>query len=604
MVKAGLILLLFVLVRCSNSDHDIRVTHGPLLGRIDSESVAIWVRTSNPGTFRIKYGLAPGSMTYLSDEGITLLVNDNTGWVIIKGLNPATKYYYEPVADGKAFPGGTFRTLPDTTLYKDEKLNPEGLFNFSFEFACGNNQAKNDGLGTALPTFRTIIDKFADEISFSIQNGDWLYEEDREYTVAQWCEQTGTDSLEIPGIIRQAPSVTGVWQNYKGYLERGVNLAEFHRIVPCFYTIDDHEILNDVIACGETGYVSRRTVFRDIGEKAWYDYLAWSNPVSFTEPIRFGRASLETGSTLLVDSSARFTSMDREQQINLHIHWGTATAGVNKTSLDTVPGNPNAGVYDIVRVIDDNTLEITPPARADGPASYSIGRHSYFRKTVANCDLFFLDTRSSRDLHDHLDRANPEKSMIGEIQKKWLLEEIKKSTADFIFVVSSVNFMIPHLSGGEKIVDFKDDAWTAFLSEREELISSFDRKEAQVFILTGDLHNSFAIKITDNVWEFASGPRNSRNHNYMNEGGRPATGLYRSFDRDCNIRWSTWFLNDTPNQKLLHPHFCIVQVNNVLNSPTEPDGTRYIAYEKPQVIFRYYNGLTGDLEYAESITSR
>ena len=253
---------------------------------------------------------------------------------------------------------------------------------------------------------------------------------------------------------------------------------------------------------------------------------------------------------------------------------------------------------------DDNRLEITPPAKTDGRASYSIGRHSYFKKSIANCDFFFIDTRSSRDLHDHLNRANPDKSMIGETQKKWLLDGIEKSTADFIFVVSSVNFMIPHLSGGEKIVDFKDDAWTAFLYEREELISSFDRKEAPVFILTGDLHNSFAISITDNVWEFASGPRNSRNHNYMNEGGRPATGPYRSFDRECNIRWSTWFLNDTPNNKLLHPRFCIVQVNNVLNSPTEPGGTRYIAYDRPQVIFRYYNGLTGNLEYAESISSR
>ena len=30
-----------------------------------------------------------------------------------------------------------------------------------------------------------------------------------------------------------------------------------------------------------------------------------------------------------------------------------------------------------------------------------------------------------------------------------------------------------------------------------------------VFILTADLHNSFAIKVTDRVWEFASGPLNS-----------------------------------------------------------------------------------------------
>jgi hypothetical protein len=193
--------------------------------------------------------------------------------------------------------------------------------------------------------------------------------------------------------------------------------------------------------------------------------------------------------------------------------------------------------------------------------------------------------------------------MLGETQKQWLVNEVANSKADFIFIVSSVNFMIPHLSGGEKIVDFKDDAWTAFLPERKELINLFDSKKAPVFILTADLHNSFAIKITDNVWEFASGPRNSRNHNYIAEGARPATGKFNSFDTDCNIRWSTWFLDDTPNSKLLQPHFCIVQINNVFNSPQEPDGIRYIAFEKPQVIFRYYNGVTGKLDYAEAITA-
>ncbi len=113
MNKTGLILLLITLVGCSNSDHDITVTHGPLLGRIDSESVAVWARTSKPGVFRIRYGLSPGELTSVSDEVTTLPENDNTAWVIIEGLSPATKYYYEPVANDIAFPGGSFRTLPD-----------------------------------------------------------------------------------------------------------------------------------------------------------------------------------------------------------------------------------------------------------------------------------------------------------------------------------------------------------------------------------------------------------------------------------------------------------------------------------------------------------
>ena len=41
--------------------------------------------------------------------------------------------------------------------------------------------------------------------------------------------------------------------------------------------------------------------------------------------------------------------------------------------------------------------------------------------------------------------------------------------------------------------------------------------------------------------------------------------------------------------------------NNVYNNPIEPDGTRWIAYPRPQVIFQYYHGKTGHLAYAESV---
>ena len=70
----------------------------------------------------------------------------------------------------------------------------------------------------------------------------------------------------------------------------------------------------------------------------------------------------------------------------------------------------------------------------------------------------------------------------------------------------------------------KDEAWTVFVEDRERVIDFWDSLGKPVFVLTGDLHNSFAIKITDRVWEFASGPHNSRNHQARAEGGRPPNG--------------------------------------------------------------------------------
>ena len=579
------------------------VTHGPLLGRLGSTSVAVWARTLEPKSFRVRYTTSSNESGWVSRDVVTKLEHDNTGWLTLEGLAPDTRYYYTLECGNETYEGGSFRTLPDNKIYQNDTLNPAGLFNFSFEFACGNNQNEGHGSGTSLPTFKTLNERFVDEIYFSIQNGDWLYEYKREYSVEQWLEQTNTRKEEMPRILTYMPAMTGIWENYKSYLENGSHLARFHRYVPCFYTFDDHELLNDVIGTAEIGYVHRRTVIRDIAIRAWYDYLGWSNPIGFTQKIVFGKGELKAGSSVLIDPDATFMDIDGAQLTNLHIHWGTTDAAVNDLSLDTLPGDPNAGVYDLVAISNNQTLEIDPVAKMDGKASYSIGRRSYFKQCIGNCDFFYLDTRSTRHIHDHLNRRNPAKSMLGKEQMVWLLKGIAESEADFIFLVSSVNFMIPHLSGGENIVQFKDDAWTAFLHEREKLIQSCDDKPAPVFILTGDLHNSFAIKITDNVWEFASGPRNSNNHNYTDEGSRPATGTYTSFDRECEIRWSTWYLDDTPRSQLLHPHFCVVRINNVFNSPVEPDDTRYVAFERPQVIFQFYDGKNGDLVYAESITA-
>ena len=199
--------------------------------------------------------------------------------------------------------------------------------------------------------------------------------------------------------------------------------------------------------------------------------------------------------------------------------------------------------------------------------------------------------------------------MIGRVQREWLLKAMADSEADFLFVVSSVNFMVPHVgSGGGKDVNEvvkKDDAWTVFLEEREMLINFWDHLKKRVFVLTGDLHNSFAIKVTENVWEFASGPHNSVNHRPKDdEGDRPANGPFKYGPRACDIRWSTYVLSDIPRVNRIFPHYCVVQVNNVFNNPVERDGERWVAFPKPHVMFQFYDGLSGELRYCETVHAR
>ena len=596
------------------------VTHGPVLGRLGATHVGVWARTSQPADFNVFYGTDPSALEGLA-TGTTALEDDNTGWVLVEDLQPGTKYYYE-IGTGDAAMGveersGTFHTLPDSGALRSEH-NPEGRFNFRFEFACGNNQNPSGSpIGTELLTHGTMLRKLVSatdrsSVDFAILNGDWLYENDtRRYQAEQWREQTGTDEASTPRVVSLMPSIVGVWENYKNFYDNGANLRAWHRNVPSYYTFDDHELLNDIYGAGEVGRRNRRAVFRDVGTRAWYDYLAWSNPMPETPGIVYGRAQLEAGSDILADPEADFTGLEADS--TLHVHWGTPDWGVmllpdnpDGTEADDEGGDANSRVYEVVEVLDANRLRIRPSATEDGNPVYSIGRRSYFSTRVSNAEFLYLDTRSYRMMHDTRDRGKRGRTMLGEKQKAWVKETMKASDADFFFIVSSVNFSISHVggTGNANISETnKDDAWTAFLWEREDLINFWDGLGKPVMVLTGDLHNSFAIKVTDRVWEFASGPHNSTNHPLRSEGDRPKSGPYDSFGRDTEIRWSSFIINGTPNEWRKRPIYCVVQVNNVFNNPVD-EGDRWIAYESPQAVFQYYDGLTGDLLYAESVVSR
>ena len=560
-----LLCLLTLAVASADDEIENHITHGPILGRISNDGVGIWARTARPGRFAVRFGQDKKERQFDSRPVTTTLDHDNTAWIHLTKLKPNTRYYYElilPDVPGPTGRSGSFRTLPRTKDYVDEQVNPRGLFNFTFEFACGNNQNPGHSTGPSLPTFKTMLDKHRDEIDFAILNGDWLYETQRMYRPSQWLAQVHQSPDKLPQVLKVAPTLTGVWQNYKHFLDQGANLTKWHRDIPSFFTYDDHEILNDVWGAGTIGLRDRRAVFRDIGVRAWYDYLGWSNPTSFTQPVHFGRATLKAGSHTLVDPQADFTRHNFKHSSNLHVHWGTETAGVNDNRLDGVAGDPNAGVYKIVKVGGPHQLEIEPAAKQDGTVSYSIGRRSYYRMSIGNCDFFLLDTRGQREMHDTRQPDKPGLSMLGPIQRNWLADGMKNSKADFLFVVSSVNFMVPHIGGGAVRADNKDDAWTVFFDEREKLIDFWDKLDRPVFLLTGDLHNSFVIKITDNVWEFASGPHNSSNHWASDEGDRPANGKFKYGHLAVDIRWSTFFRTDIPRSELKYPGYFIVKINN------------------------------------------
>ena len=581
----------------------IRLTHGPMLGKPTTDSVLVWGRTSEEGEFVVKYGLAEDALDQTSQPATTKIGHDLTGFTQLSGLKGDTRYHYQIFVEGNphGLPG-SFLTLPSKEDSIHPKHNPDGLFNFRFEVGSCANQNPIHGIGHRAPVYENLNQDWADKTHFHIMNGDWLYEELRTYPAEAWRLTQGVNTL--PPVVENAPSIVGVWENYKLYMSRGVERAKWHRNVPSYFTFDDHELVNDIWGSAETGKRHRRTVFRDIGTRAFYDYLGWANPVAHSNEVHIGRGQMKEGSDLIIDPNTDFTKLPLDEMGNLHVHWGTPEAGVNDLKFDNDEGHKNSYVYDIAKVVDKHTLQLHMPAKVSDTVSYSIARRSYGNFRVANCEFFLLDTRSSRDMHDVTDRGKEGISMIGKSQREWLLKSMKESDADFFFLTSSVPFMIPHSgAGGFEAAGNKEEAWTGFFHEREKLIDEWDKLGKKVFVLTGDLHNSFAIKITDNVWEFCCGPHNSVNHVPKNdEMDRPATGIFDWGPRKCDIRWSSYILPDLPRLERLYPHFCVVQVNNVFNMPKKLGDKRLVAYPHPQVIFQYYNGRTGELAYAEAIS--
>ena len=170
--------------------------------------------------------------------------------------------------------------------------------------------------------------------------------------------------------------------------------------------------------------------------------------------------------------------------------------------------------------------------------------------------------------------------MLGASQKAWLIDRMTKSDAEFFFVVSQVTFMIPHVGGtpttgasemNAGAAPTHDEAWPGFANEREELIRFWDSLGKPVLVLTGDVHNSFSVKVTDRIWELASGPHNWRNHRADAQGNPPPNGTFDYAGRTCDIRWSSYFLPDVPALLVRQPIYTVVQVNNVFNNPLNAD---------------------------------
>jgi alkaline phosphatase D len=108
--------------------------------------------------------------------------------------------------------------------------------------------------------------------------------------------------------------------------------------------------------------------------------------------------------------------------------------------------------------------------------------------SIGDVDFILLDCRFYRH-----DPRGDKQTMLGPVQKKWLLDRLAKSTATFKVLASSVPWT-PLVKGRGK---GSPDTWDGYPREREEIFSFIEKKRIEgVFLMSADRHRSDAYKNT------------------------------------------------------------------------------------------------------------
>lgn len=579
-------LTLSLLLLAAGSAHAATLTHGPLIGRPQPDSMRIWVRTSEPSAFQIRFGRSPdldGETRTVT--GTTSGERDNTGTVDLTGLDAAKTYFYAVEIDGKRTGGFRFRTWPSDKTFAHPVTNPLGLANTTVGIGVCNHI--NGAKQTAV--YRNLLERHHRKLDLFIMNGDYIYE------------------LKRLQIEPSAISTETAREDYRTYLEQLPEMSRFMANTPMMWQFDDHEIGPEQ-ATAEIGLArdfpllrsKASPVLRDVTLKAWEEYCGWANPpMPAHRPIWFGRAKLTAGSDILIDESADFARLEPATTSNLHVHMGS----------------PNATIYAVEEVVDKTRLKIRPAAAVDETgASYSIGTHHYYDLRKGNAHFFVLDTRGERSLYRNTRMASASQKLLGDAQVRWLLDGVAKSDARFIILVSPVPWTIWHNNSHMKGVALKpdetkkEDGLIGTLAEREKILTAFDALKKPVVILSGDLHSGYGVQVTDNVWEFLVSPIASELHPVESGGNPPFQGRWDSNGREVNIKWaSTYpmaFDAEFGAQGRRHGFvYGLVHINNIFPTGVDPAGvTLWKAYDTPTLRVEIRDTETDEVVYAETIS--
>jgi alkaline phosphatase D len=162
--------------------------------------------------------------------------------------------------------------------------------------------------------------------------------------------------------------------------------------------------------------------------------------------------------------------------------WDDHDFGVNDSYGGAEKHKP-AWKDNVLKVYKENTLNPYYGGGEENPGTW-------YNFKMGNVAFFMIDTRYYRT-PSFVENNGANANMLGKIQMEWLKKELKKSTAIFKVIVSS----IPWSDGAKDIMEGRFDTWRGYPKERTEIFNFLTKNKIEgVVLFSADRHRHDAWK--------------------------------------------------------------------------------------------------------------
>ena len=240
---------------------------------------------------------------------------------------------------------------------------------------------------------------------------------------------------------------------------------------------EDSTILRIAFGGGAFYNPKREYIWNVIAEQKPYFFLGMGDNVYIDHP---DLPDVQKFCYYQRESSEPFRAMLKT--VPYYSVWDDHDFGVNDSYGGAEKFKP-AWKTKVLNVYKENTVN---PYYGGGDENPGI----WYDFSMGDIDFFMIDTRYYRT-PSFVENNGANANMLGKVQMQWLKKELKKSTATFKVIVSS----IPWSDGAKDVMEGRFDTWRGYPKERAEIFDFLsDNKIEGVVLLSADRHRHDAWK--------------------------------------------------------------------------------------------------------------